>query len=1083
MYSIRCLPLILACLALVRVPSGAVLGEDVSHDYAEQILLDQPVIYYRFEEPDAEQITDREGASQPPHSGTQHAVVHGATFTKPGALAKGSSSAASFDGDDHIVLRHPSDQDVLDLTDSLTVELWINPSEGGGPTQHLLEKGHFQANKNESGGVGSVTFFLLYLGGERQSKLRFGFDDGVGAGKSIDSRSTITVGDWTHVVVTYDGTQVAIFINGHLDVARRLDTKPPSYAGQSLTLGALSIDPEKNSLTHFYRGQLDEVAVYRHVLDEERITTHYAIGSSQSLPENWLKPEFERDVLPILAANCLDCHGADEPEQGLDLSTVTAMLQGGESGPAIIRGDPTSSLLISMVESGQMPPDDHKPLERDEFALIGRWIAKGAPAKGKVREPELRRLVSDIDRQHWAFQKPVKPPVPESGADQRVNSTIDNFVLARLREHDLTFSPETARLTLMRRTYFDLVGLPPTPEEIAAYLADEHPRAYEQLIDRLLESQHYGERWARHWLDLAGYSDTREIDNDLMTVVPNEGIWRYRDWVIRAINDNVPYDRFLVMQLAGDELVDWRTAEKFTDEIKDHLIATGYLRHNQDVTDHDQYARKERFDVLLMTMQSFTSGVMGLTVACAQCHDHKYEPLPQRDYYRLMGAFMSAYNPDNWVKPKNRYRVDVSPAEQDAIDKENGKVNEQIAKLSQELEKLKSASSGNEGPGDAHETIQELQNKIAELQPLLRQYGKIQALWDVGKVPEIFLLRRGNHDQPGARLRPGFPAVLSDEAEGLVHATRPAEATGETTGTRLSLAQWLTRPDTRAAGLVARVAVNQIWKGHFGQGIVTTPGNLGRSGAPPSHPRLLDWLAADFIDHGWNLKRLHRQIMLSTTYRQLSQRSPQGVPLAGQAIDPENRLLWRQNVRRLEAEALRDSMLALSGRLDRTSFGPPVMLESKPDGMSTVKQTAGTTDHCRRSIYVFVRRNYPLKMLETFDTPIVPLNCTARANSASVLQSLTLLNDPFVLEHASATAGQIELAMGVSDDRQLVNAAVVRVISRVPSESEVQRCVSHLQAQTELYRSEKVDAVAARHRALADLCQMLMCTNEFLYVE
>ncbi|MCH2130590.1 MAG: DUF1553 domain-containing protein, partial [Pirellulaceae bacterium] len=550
---------------------------------------------------------------------------------------------------------------------------------------------------------------------------------------------------------------------------------------------------------------------------------------------------------------------------------------------------------------------------------------------------------------------------------------------------------------------------------------------------------------------------------------------------IRAFNDNLPFDRFLTMQLAGDELVDWRNATQYTDHIKDHLIATSFLRHNQDVTDHDQYGHKERFDVLFMTMQTFSSSVMGLTVGCAQCHDHKYEPMPQRDYYRLMGHFMAAYNPDDWVKPKDRYQTNVAGSEKAAIDQGNARLNNQITQVSADIEKLKATPEGDSQAAESQAQIEALQHQIVEMKSRLQKYDSFPSLWDVGDVPRMFLLRRGNHDQPGAHLFPGFPAVLTDAVDGLVHAQRPVETVGKTTGMRLALAHWLTQPETRSAGLVSRVAVNYVWRQHFGRGIVATPGNLGRSGAAPSHPELLDWLAADFIEHGWDRKRLHRQIMSSSTYRQRSARSPQGTPLIGQTLDPDNQLFWRQNVRRLEAEAVRDSVLAVSGRLDRTSYGKAIMLESQPDGMSRVKQIPGKTQHFRRSIYIFVRRNYPLKILETFDTPIVPLNCTARENSASVLQSLTLLNDPFILEHAKVTSQQIYHSVDQQNLPQLITETFLRLVARYPNDSELQRCTSYLQTQFELYR-ETEDPHTCWHRAHVDLCQMLMCTNEFLYL-
>ena len=809
-----------------------------------------------------------------------------------------------------------------------------------------------------------------------------------------------------------------------------------------------------------------------------------AIGADDQLAP---VPDFERDIRPLLAAHCLDCHGQETQEQGLSLATVSAMLQGGESGPAIVRGDPRVSLLISMIESGEMPPDQEEPLDPIELAKLRQWIAAGSPSDERILDPRARRiLVSDADRAHWAFEKPDKPAVPELNDNARLRTPIDHFVLDKLQAEGLTFSPEASRLSLLRRAYFDLLGLPPPPEEVAAFLADEDPDSYEHLIDRLLRSRHYGERWARLWLDLVGYSDTAAIDNDLDTVVPNEEIWRYRDWVIRALNADMPYDRFLAMQLAGDELIDWRNAPTYTPEVKDHLIATGYFRHTQDVTNHDQYGRKERFDVLAMAMESFTSGVLGMTFACAQCHDHKYEPLPQRDYYRLMGVLMSAYNPDEWVKPKDRFLADVPQSERQAIDRRNAEIQTEIDRLGKELKAAQESSEGGDASSKQdNPTVAQLEAQIEQLKPKLQSYGKIQALWDVGPPPDTYLLRRGIHDQRGARLQPGFPAVLSDDSE-LVNAQRPSQACGETSGLRLDLAQWLTRPGTRPAGLVARVLVNHVWRHHFGSGIVATPGNLGRSGTPPTHPDMLNWLAADFIESGWNMKRLHRQIMLSTVYRQASLvvSNPKLSIRDAQTIDPSNRLLWRAPIRRLDAESVRDAILAVSGKLNRKAGGPPVMLESQPDGMSKVKPDS-SADESRRSIYVFVRRNYPLKFLEIFDTPIVPLNCTQRAQSATVLQSLALLNDPFLLEHAGHASRRLNASVDLADSRQAVTAAYVLIVGRPPAQAELKRCQEYFAGQIKVYDEAPPDGPrqAPQSLAMADLCHMLMCSNSFLYLE
>lgn len=1077
-------------LLLMSVISSVKADENrTAETYYEQILLDRPIAYYRFEETSGNEVTDHADQPEGSQRGAQHGIRHGTTVVDKGVLAIGkqpTNRAAKFDGiDDRVEVRLPPQQDVLQLAGSFTIELWVRP--GTKPSyQQLLAKGDYYRK-------GQTTFFLLCMsshsGSNNTRSLRVGIGNGQPPNEAFDAKTELPIDVWSHVAVTYDArnSQTKLYVNGRLDTQGRFSNAPPTFAGHALTIGALSGDPATDTLVNYFHGQLDEIAIYGHLLKPLQLSRHYALATGQAIPEP-KHPHFEQDIYPLLAAACFDCHGADNQEQGLDLRTVSSMLQGGESGPVIERGNPTASLLLSLIESGQMPPDNDQPLSAESIDQIRRWIEAGAPATEKVQAPTFRQLVNDQDRQHWSFQKAVKPEIRSlDPTTDRVRTPIDALALNRLREKGLDFSPDANRLTLLRRAYFDLIGLPPSPEVVAAFLADEAPQAYRNMIDHLLESRHYGERWGRHWLDVVGYSDTGEIDNDLMTVVKNVGVWQYRDWVIRAINADMPYDQFISMQLAGDEMIDWRTAETFTPEIRDHLIATGFASHVQDHTDHDQYGRKERFDVLTQIMETFSSGILGVTMACAQCHDHKYEPFPQRDYYRLMACFMPAFNPDNWVRRSARQLSTISPAEKATVDQKNSEIDVQVASLTEKIKALETSISNETAPSNepASSEIIKLRQQIKAIQAGRQSYGTFPAMWDVGPVPDTFLLRRGAHDQRGARLQPGFPAALSDVENGLVTAQRAVQTQGQSTGLRLALAKWLTQPDSRAAGLVARVLANHVWTHHFGNGIVTTPGNLGRTGSPPTHPEILNWLAADFIEHGWSRKRLHRQIMLSTVYRQQSQRSSAGQPLGGEASDPENRLLWRQNLRRLEAESVRDSILAMSGKLDLTAGGPAIMLNSQPNGMSTVKGDGSPTSKWRRSIYVFARRNYPLKFLEVFDTPIVPLNCTHRSHSTTVLQSLTLLNDPFLIEHAGYICELVTQSADLKNFHQIIEAAYVRILNRPPNAVERDRCEQYLAKQVDLYRNarESDDRREDTHLAVADLCHMLMCANDFLYLQ
>ena len=842
-------------------------------------------------------------------------------------------------------------------------------------------------------------------------------------------------------------------------------------------------------------------------------------------------PSFEKDVLPLLAAKCHDCHGSDVQEAQLDLRTLSEILRGGENGSAIVRGEPHSSLLMDLVANGQMPPGKDDKLSAEELALLRRWIKAGAPADEKVVALSPHAQVTEADRSYWAFQPPRKVTEPPVRNEARARTTIDRFLLSRLELKGLSFSPDADKAVLIRRAYLDLIGLPPEPAAVDAFLKDSRPNAYKLLIDELLKSPHYGERWGRHWLDAAGYVDGK-LDNDLATIYPNNGIWRYRDYVIQAFNDDMPFNQFLTEQIAGDELVDWRKAESFNARTVSLLTATGFLRNVDDHTDFDQYGIEKRYEVVNETLDMFSTAVLGLTFECCRCHNHKYDPLPQRDYYRLMACFEPALNPHSWKKPKDRYLTDVSLRDRAAIDQRNSEIDQQVAELTKtettlrqqvrqrvfesrlnalpeeirtdirqavELaadkrnELQKALAANNEAGlkiGDADVeaaltdnekvTLKSNAEQRAVLSAQKKTYGVIQALWDVGPPPVSHVHRRGNVKAHGVLVQPGFPEILQPVATSASATTK--ESQGETSGRRLALARWLTQPDHP---LTARVFVNRVWHHHFGRGIVETLGNFGHSGSLTSHPELLDWLAVDFMEHGWSVKRLHRQIMLSTAYRQSSRRPARGLNKStgsGQSLDPENRLLWRMHLRRLEAEIVRDSVLAVSGSLDRTAGGPPVEITNPADGLSEAKPAPTPTSPNRRSVYLFARRVYPLKFLEIFDAPIMPVNCTQRTNSTTVLQSLAVLNSEFLFAQSDKLAARISETTG-PEIEPLAKLGFQIVFARQPSESELTKSIAFLNEQEQGYVSTGNPAEKARQVALADFCHMLLSSNEFLYVE
>lgn len=847
-------------------------------------------------------------------------------------------------------------------------------------------------------------------------------------------------------------------------------------------------------------------------------------------------PVFEQDVLPILKAHCLKCHDRQEPEGGLNLSAAASVSKGSDTGPVVIQGFAEKSVLFQKIASRTMPPPKEKdPLNDQQIAVVRNWIDGGAISVRPTEivadstEPE----VSERDREFWAFRKPVSPQVPKPKCTESLRTPIDAFLLAKLEAQGTTFSQDASKLTLLRRAYFDLLGLPPALDEIQAFVHDSREDAYERLIDRLLSSPQYGERWGRHWLDVAGYTDAPHTDiaGEFLPIDD----WRYRDYVVRSYNDDKPYDRFLTEQLAGDELVDWRGAAKYTPEIVDALIATGYLRTTPDWTHGDQMQEIHRYDTLSRVVENVSTGLLGLTMGCVLCHSHKFDPIPHQDYYRLMAIFATAYNPADWRRPMERYLPDVSQSDQEAIARQNAEIDALVKDQQQRLEEVRrphrerlfaeklatvpellreDVKAAIETPAEKQNDVQRylaekfadslkvsaeevtnalgnpekalaasLEQELALLKRSRPRFGRIQALWDVGQPPTIHELMRGNAETPGPEVKAGFVSVLCES--GHAAAMPPTETVGNSSGRRLALARWLT---SRDHPLTARVMVNRVWMHHFGKGIVASPENFGHSGAPPTHPQLLDWLAVDFMEHGWHVKRLHKLIMMSTAYRQSSHR-PEENRL--QTVDADNELLWRMNLRRVEAECLRDAVLAVSGRLDSAMGGPPIPLDANPDGFVTVSdkgQPPGS--QWRRSMYLrALRGSHPsgkgfiLSMLEVFDFPEIVINCTRRVNSTTPLQSLALINSKFMMEQARYFALRVlELTGAQSPAAKHVEMAFVLAFGRDPSAEEAQYCLEHLRAQTLLYLSLSLSAEEAAQRALSSLCLMLFASNEFLYI-
>ncbi|MDA0810164.1 MAG: PSD1 and planctomycete cytochrome C domain-containing protein [Planctomycetota bacterium] len=850
----------------------------------------------------------------------------------------------------------------------------------------------------------------------------------------------------------------------------------------------------------------------------------------------------QHDVLPYLYTRCVVCHGARQQEADLDLRTVESILKGGKSGPVVVPGKPEESLILKRIHAKDMPPPKEliragvRPMESSEIDLLTRWIAQGAIKHDITPDAQTETpdsLVSDDDRKFWAFQSPVKPNVPESEV-----APIDYFIQRKLREQNLTPSPEAERLTLIRRVAFDLTGLPPQWNDVERFLNDDSKGWYAKVVDYYLASPHYGERWGRYWLDVAGYADS---EGKRSADPVRSHAWRYRDYVIRSLNDDKPYDRFLLEQLAGDELYDFENADAITDKMMDSLVATGFLRMVPDGTGSDIVDTvAERFEVVADEIEVLGSSVMGLTLRCAQCHSHKYDPIPQRDYYRLVSVFQGAYDVYDWLKPtsvsgqskqKNptrRYLTHVSEDTKKRWQKDRRPIEKQIATAQKELvakeaefrtrfvdEQLKDVSaelhddlrtmlktskkertprqlelaknyeaSLTVSAADLVKKYSEFKSlktasdkRIKELQATLPAEPMIRALWDRGEPSPTWIFRRGEFTNPGDLVGPGVPSVLTDGKTPFV----PTSQRPGSTGRRLAFAKWLTEP---SHPLTARVIVNRIWFHHFGRGIVESLGNFGQTGVAPTHPELLDWLAVSFVENGWSFKWLHRQIMLSRTWRQSSTLRPES-----EERDSDNRWLSRMPLRRLEAEPLRDSLLAASGQLDITSLGEPDAVTIRADGLVTAKRSdAGW----RRTVYVQQRRSTLPSILETFDLPQMNPNCVERPDSTVASQALHLLNNGMVRDLTVKFAQRIERKAG--DDRyRQVEHVYQDALSRKPTSEETQlalEALSQLTAEWEARRAESVskptnekESPSVETKALANFCHVIMNSAEFLFVD
>jgi hypothetical protein len=809
---------------------------------------------------------------------------------------------------------------------------------------------------------------------------------------------------------------------------------------------------------------------------------------------------FEQNVWPLLVENCYSCHSAKKQKGGLRLDSLEAILKGGESGPAVVPGKPAESLLVEAInyEGHEMPPAGK--LQPGKIDILTRWVSLGAPwpsrdgnaahavpaADASDRRPTAETIRGSDQPALWSFRPLRRPQVPGAeavsarGDSDWSSNPIDRFVWRKLGGNGLGPAPPADRGTLIRRVTFDLIGLPPTPEELDAFIADDRPDAYVRLVDRLLASSRYGQRWARHWLDLVRYAESDGYRQDAY----RPDAWRYRDYVVRSFNIDKPYDRFLAEQLAGDEL---------DPDDPDLRVATGYLRLWP--YEYNQRNAVGQWADILNDITDVTGEVfLGLSVGCARCHDHKFDPILQEDYYRLQAFFTPLLPRDDlplarareWDDYRRRREAWEKAAcavlrELDALARpyrERGTASA-LAKFPDEIKAILAKPEADRTPLErqvgtlAYRQIAYEHDQVpavlkgpdkarwAELRAKLKKFEALEprppagvmAATDVGPMapPTMIPVAR-----PRGPIAPGFPRGL-DPSPARVE---PPPNAPRSTGRRLALARWLGRPDNP---LSSRVIVNRIWQQHFGRGLVGTSSDFGRLGEPPSHPELLDWLASEFVSGGWRWKPIHRMIVTSAAYRQASRRPLDEVVQAAR-IDPSNRLLWKQTVRRLDAEEIRDAILAVTGELDPRIGGPSQ--EPSRD---------------RRTIETRIVRNAPDALLSAFDAPDGTGSTPRRDVTTTSTQALLMLNGPWALARTQALANRLErLTPGSPGGADRIVLGYRLALSRLPEPEEVEEAtafVGRVKAGTQpLVRG-------GDRKGLVDFCHVLLNCNEFFYID
>lgn len=799
---------------------------------------------------------------------------------------------------------------------------------------------------------------------------------------------------------------------------------------------------------------------------------------------------FNDHVHGILVSKCVKCHGGQKTEAGFSLVDREGLLKGGDSGVDVVAGKAAESPLLKLIRHEDEPnmPKDGAKLSDEEITSISDWIDSGAPYSESLAPkgaPKGHPTVTAEDRKFWSFVPLATAQPPSVNDASWCRMPIDQFILAKLEEKGITPNAAADRRILIRRAYFDLIGLPPTPEEIESFVNDPAPDAYPKLIDRLLDNPHFGERWGRHWLDVARFAESHGYEQDYN----RPHAFHYRDFVIRAFNSDMPYDQFVRWQIAGDEC---------NPDDPDAWMATGFLAagtHATQITANQ--AEKERYDELDDQASTVGTAFLGLTVGCARCHDHKFDPIPTRDYYRMIATFtntvrsdysvvtnaaeyhqqMAAFNRDHAplaAKLANYEESIIEPRSKEWLSKSP------VAVLVDSLPLTSAEAAVVAGAGfelavrASDEHYLQLWRDVIVHDLQMPQPKTVKALICSEGVPAVrlhtqgpdfydqtFFLQRGDLNQKIEPASAGFLRILMPEGEDGSRWTQTPPADGGTSYHRRSLANWITDANGGAGQLLARVIVNRLWQHHFGRGLVSTPSDFGAQGVRPTHPELLDWLASELIRGGWRLKPLHKLMMTSAAYMETADHD-----LENAKLDPDNFLCWRHTRQRLEAEIIRDAMLAVSGTLDETMFGPGSLKDDQP----------------RRSIYFTIKRSKMIPVLTLFDAPDSLQGAGQRPITTIAPQALWMMNNPQVQDFSKGFAKRLEPALEKSPE-EAVKAGYNIAVGRSPTERELASTAAFLKAQIDSYKADGKSEAEAQSTALANTCQVLFSLNEFIFVE